>query len=771
MADAGEALAALLKLVVRSQPDLAACQKLVQVSRQHFGGEADMKLASALTEALSRRPKPRQEPICEALAPLLVRDASIPLVLSLAGRKKHAGRLLALVLLGRWPRPLEPALQPALRELVGDRQLSTQHKLAVLAALARSLGADHPQLMEFLRLLVAGRRKNRAIERLRQLEMLVGTCPAIEALCAELQEDVRLACPRCQVKLGRSDMVQHLWTEHRLVLDRMRVREPWSLIEDWIEGYRAVQDPELLERCRTLAERVQGANGLYQLDRLLISRKVDEAEALARLSDEAGRQHASVCPWCYALAPQPVETPPLDVFTLDELVVAQGYEIELSEGGWQTQLRARTPSFEESGTEPGRPLTRLGAIGVFVGSPVLLALLLALVLHLIGVPPLGPVLSLLILAGLAWWLIRILWRRQEPISARVRRYAWTNLVPQLHQNGFSLDDSAFLAGLARRSERDGLRALRANLLPRMVRQLERAVAAGSAPPAHLAAVQRLVVADAVAESIDPIPLVVDQLALCFEGKLPLLYVDRLLDGWESSWWTPGNLARLRVMLCDRAFEAGYEVRNLLDAGRTVPSLGTVLLTDQPQPLSALRLLWSKRAGIPWDRCGPAQTVFDLAHVPESAEILKGAPDLLLYQHEPDWPEVSDSGKAYLAPVEVRLCARGVYCQRELFTAMPRSVEVSSQWRNCELMLDDKRFWSRQPLDTLEKRLERWFRWAFLDFLPQVAGVQTWQAPDRTTLFRAWGGQTCPECKRYFLPRVGALGAPQREDAPMAQSVG
>ena len=72
---------------------------------------------------------------------------------------------------------------------------------------------------------------------------------------------------------------------------------------------------------------------------------------------------------------------------------------------------------------------------------------------------------------------------------------------------------------------------------------------------------------------------------------------------------------------------------------------------------------------------------------------------------------------------------------------------------------------------LETRLERWFRWAFLDFLPLVAGVQSWQPPDRTTLFRAWGARACPECQRYFLPRIGALGVAQREDAPVAQIVG
>src|SRR5207302_215906 len=103
-------------------------------------------------------------------------------------------------------------------------------------------------------------------------------------------------------------------------------------------------------------------------------------------------------------------------------------------------------------------------------------------------------------------------------------------------------------GLARHSLKDGLGELRAPLLPPLVEHLEKAVVEGAVPAAHLAAVRRLLVADAVAAGTDPIPLVVEQIVLCFEGKLPLLYAEHLLDGWESSWWTRGNLNRLRVLL-------------------------------------------------------------------------------------------------------------------------------------------------------------------------------------------------------------------------------
>jgi hypothetical protein len=348
---------------------------------------------------------------------------------------------------------------------------------------------------------------------------------------------------------------------------------------------------------------------------------------------------------------------------------------------------------------------------------------------------------------------------------------WALLVPQLHENGFSVTDSAFLAGLARASLREaGTRELRGEVLPPLREQLEKAVGDGTAPPSHLAAVQRLLITDAVAEGADPVALVVEQLTLCFEGKLPMLYAERLLDGWESPWWTKGNLNRLRVLLCDRAFEAGYEVRNLLDVGQTVPSLAAVLRTGEPHELAALRLLWRMRTDLPWQRFGAVRTAFELAEEPRWAALFGEVNDLLLYQEEPDWPHITEGGMDDPAPVRILLCARGVMCQRSLFTSRPRLVEMKTAWRSCELMMDEKLFWSRSVLDKLQTRLEGWLRWTFLDFMLQVNQVQSWQTPDRTTLFRAWGARACPECQRYFLPRLGRLGVAQREDAPVAQIV-
>ncbi len=767
----GATLTVLVKAVVHDPPSATACQELLRLAREEHNAGAEQLLADAVSEALRHRSRTKQGAIFGPLAGLLAADGSIPLVLALAGSAEPVGRQLALVVLSQWPRPLDlPFLQP-LRELLTDRRVATSAKLAVLVSVARSLGPDNAGFLEFLRLLVKGRSRSRSIDRLRRLEGQTGPSKAIDTLCQELEENVKMSCPRCPAEMRRPDMIQHLWQEHQLVLDGRKVREPWGLIDEWIEAFRALKDPELLERCRTLAQRLDAAGGPRRLDRLLLSSRVAEAEARQHLIDEARQQHASVCPWCYALVPQPVEVAPLEVLAQDGLLGADGYGVKLREEGWLTELTIRMPAGPVyQGSEPGRIWTRRGASAVVVGPVLLAALVVAFAVNALGRPPAVPVFFLLGLALMAQVFVWLVWRTWAPPGERVRRYTWTMLAPALDQDGFSVADSAFLAGLARMSARDPFRDLRALCLPPLLRRLQEAVTAGTAPPAHLAAVQRLRVTDAVAEGADPIALVVRQICLCFEGKLPLLYAEHLLDGWESPWWTPGNMNRLRVLLCDRAFEGGYEVRNLLDAGQTVPSLGTVLRTDQPHELAALRLLWRLRTEKPWDRFGTVRTVFELAEEPARAELLAAFPDLLLYQEEPDWPEVSDTDKEKLGPVTIALGAGGVWCQRTLFTARPRLVELNMAWRSHELKLDDKRFWSRSPLDTLQTRLETWLRWTFLDFMPQVSQVHNWQSPDRTTLFRAWGARACPECQRYFLPRLAKIGVAQREDAPTAQIV-
>jgi uncharacterized protein YbaR (Trm112 family) len=752
-----DTFAALLDALVLDRPDPEAWRTLSALAVENHGPRADIFLATTLGQLMTRIPVEYRGEAIASLGALIGRGGALNLALTLASDAEILARHLALTVLANLPQPIDAVILPPLRGLLLDRRLPVEAQFAALAAVLRTVGTEGPLAEELLQTLVSGLGKAKSIDRLRRLEVYAGKSSAIDALCEKLEDRLRMNCPRCGTQLRRPEMIAHLWNEHRLVLDGRRVREPWSMIEEWVDWYRERPELQLLDNCRTLVQRLEADEGPRRFHRLLLTHGIADEDARRALTEEAADQHAACCPWCYGLVPVPREVPPLRLNLYRGRLSAGGYRVEVSERGLLTSLDIVTPERRiYQGREPGRLWTRRGALLLFVGPLVLLSLLWAFGIFRFGVAPLPPVLIILFVALVVHLLTRRIWRPRVQAGVRARNYAWTMLVPRLYADGYRLDDSSFLAGLAHLSGGDGYAPLRESLLPDLVKRTENALVVGIAPPGHLAALRRLLIEDAVSRGADPVPLIVDVLARCFEGRLALRFADHLLADWQSSWWTPGDLIRLRVLLCDRAFEAGFEVRNLLDAGQTAPALGRVLGTDNRANLAALRLLWSLRPTRPWDRCGDPLTVFDLAADPKRTDLLGRFRDLLLWQLEPDWllaaPGVTDP-----KPAHILFCVRGIVLQDVLFSETPRVVEVNARWRYNDLVIGEQRFRSTGPLDMLALRMERWFRYAFSDFLPTLPRVEKWQAPDRLAILRAWGAVACPECRRQLLPRVGQVG--------------
>ena len=758
-----DTFAALLDALVAEPPDAEAWHTLAAIAEEDYGPRGDSFLAGTLGQLLSRVAPERRDTVRDSLGVVIGRSGATSLAVTLASDAEILARQLALTVLANLPQPLDAALMPPLRGLLLDRRLPFTAQFAALAAALQTVGAEGPLAEELLQTLVSGLGKARAIKRLHRFERRAGKSPALDALCAKIEDQLRMSCPRCAIELRRLEMIAHLWDEHRLVLDGRRVRDPWSLIEEWVEQYRERQEEELLDRCRAMVQRLDSDEGPQRFHRLLLSRGIADAEARRGLLDEAAAAHAACCPWCFAKLPVPREVPHLPLNQYRGRLSAGGYRVEVSENRLLTALEIVTPqTCLYRGREPGQLWTRRGAMLVFVGPLVLLALAWAFAPTTLGVRLLPPVLAILSVALAVHLLTRWWWRPRVPVLARACNYAWTLLAPRLHADGYRVEDSAFLAGLALLSCDDGYAPLRAPLLPDLVKRTENALLTGVTPPGHLAALRRLMVEDAVARGADPIPLLVDLLARCFEGRLSLRFAEHLLAGWQGSWWTHGNRVRLRALLCDRAFEAGFEVRNLLDAGQTAPALGSLLATENVDNLAALRLLWSLRPTRPWDRCGEALTVFDLAADPHHADLLGHVPDLLLWHAELDWL-LAVAGVPEPQPAHILFCVRGVLLQGILFTAAPGVVEVNARGRYNDLVIGEQRFRSSTPLDVLGLRLERWFRYVFAEFLPALPRVEHWKAPDRIAVLRAWGAVACPECHRQLLPRVGQVGIALSED--------
>src|SRR5216683_1831945 len=403
-----------------------------------------------------------------------------------------------------------------------------------------------------------------------------------EALAAE--EAGKLICPRCSIRLPRPELVQHLWLEHHLVLDGRSVRDPWRLIEDWLEEYCQSPNPKLLARCRAFARRVDPQAGIHRVERLFLAHRIEDETARRALLAEARARQATLCPRCFAAVISPEENPAKPLEYSEGLLRGNGYRVEISEQGYFSRLTVEAPGRQiYQGPEPDRWLSTRGAELALTGPLVLLALAAALVWPAASSPVLLVAL-LLVAALLVFRAAQWLWRGSESLLDRTINYAWALLVPRLETDGFTSEDLSFLAGLALTSVNRGRAKIRADNLQRVLNHIGKKVAVDAAPVTQLAGVWRLVVEDRAQAGEDPVLLVTAQIGQCFDGHLPLSFTENLWAGWRSPTWTDERLARLRILLCERAFEAGFEVRDLLAAGISAPALGEVMRTSKAEEL-------------------------------------------------------------------------------------------------------------------------------------------------------------------------------------------
>jgi hypothetical protein len=753
-----ETVAGLLAALCHPRPLAGAWTQLAQIVREEHGPRADAFLATALSQSLARLPENQRGNALTAVAEVIVDDPdTVRLIPLLSAEPSDPARHLAIALANLMPPPLEHNALLALRSLLLDQRLADDVQMATTAILLRTTGKEGAAAGDVLRAFVHGLGKARSVERLRQLETALGPFPALTELAADLEDQVRMICPRCNVELRRRDMIPHLWEQHRLVLDGRRVREPWQMIEEWIEEQRRTGSAELLGRCKAMAQSLDGEQGLLRVQRKFLARGILDTEALQAMLAEAAANRASLCPHCYALVSAPLEAPVRPLNRWHGRLSAGGYRVEVTDAGMLSRLEIETPTTQAQSVSEGTELhlTRQGAMILVSGPFVLFALVVACGLLDAAVAPLWPVLILLTIAGALALGVGSKWPMPPPVVDRAVDHAWSALVPRLHAGGFSLDDSAFVAALALSSTGLGRPQTREAPLKQMLALTEKAVAAGRGAVEHLAALRRLAVTDA-ARHRDPVPLVVEQIGRCFEGELPLAFAEQLLDEWQSDWWTHGNLLRLRILLCDQAFEAGFEVLNLVEAGQVAPTLGAVLETDDADWLARLRLLWSLRGGQSWQRCGDAQTVFELAEGPESSAFLERWPDLLLYQ------------KTTNPRAELVICGRGLVFEGKLFRDKLENSQAIARRRqggtSHELVIDGVVFKFRTDAEWLGGRLEEWFKVFEQEFTAdKVESVHGWRSQEVTANLLARETVPCPECRRPVVTHAGQVGGSVDEE--------
>jgi hypothetical protein len=743
-----ETLAFLLQIVVSPRPDVEAWNALQAIVREEHGPQAEALLASWLAQKLYLLPQVEQELAAHALAEILAEGdwgrALLPLLAHLpeTSRARSAGGLLALALAVRLPPPLPHDLVQAVLPWLGAGLLPLALQVEATAALLASTGAEGAAAQTLLQAYLAGVRSQRALRRLQALEGRLGPLPILETITQEIEESLPLRCPRCAVELPRPLLAEHLWNEHRLVLEGRRAREPWRLIQDWLEDYRLERDPEVLRRCRELACRLDAEQGLLRLARLAWQRGLEEPDMLAALLAEAERRQACLCPYCYAFVALPATEEPVP-----DLVLGPGM---LSSGDYTLRAVdvARLLPWLTITTPAGvlydglQPQWRATWAGLALRLAVLWLLLFLVVLFTAGLPLPG-FLGVMALAAVLLVLLGIrFWPTPPSLEERTLEAAWLLLAPSLVDEG-NRSAAAFLAGLARASLAFGLPRRRSRLLAAASRWLEERTQADPAWARYLGAVRRLAVEEEARAGGDLAALLAEQAARSLAGELPLAFADQLLTDLPTGRRQAAFRARLRALLCRRAFALGLECSDLVDLAAFYPALGQALQTADDSALAQLRtLVWLEQAR-PWNRLGEVRTLFEIAEDRQKNSWLEECPDLLL----------AGDGVPPL-----RLGTHGVWFQGEWLSSWPVDLESKPRaeggwW----VRVGAQRFLVRQQADEVLRRLERWLRYYHLDFLPQAQAARRWRRPGSLAVLAGTSGCSCTACRCRLLPRSGALG--------------
>jgi hypothetical protein len=584
----------LLEALCGDSPDFEAWTALEAIAREEQGEKADTMLVSWVTRRVNGLPEERRGQVAGAVAEAVVAGGSGPRLLPLLASPRMlvplqpAAWLLALEVTARLPGSLSSDLIEVVKPLLADRRLPRPARESAVAALLRTTGKAGPSALAVLGAYVGNVPKPRAIELLRQLEQHLGQAQAIDELCAQLEDQMRLSCPRCHVELARLDMIGHLWDKHRLMLDGQRVREPWRVLQDWVEDYRLEKDPDVLKRCRTLVGRLDPAEGEAKLGRLLLQRGVEDADALRGLLEQARARNVSVCPHCYALVPLPEFPPPPELYFGKLGLSGSGYRVEVKDGRLAPWLEVKTPdSRVYRGREPGSRRTRLGALFVLLGPLLLIDPLLALLPSFGGLPrwlPAAAIGSLGLLAAVGIWLF---WPKPGDLQARVLHHAWTVLVPYLRRKGFPGESLIVVAGLAEVSAGRGDVKARAKPLAAARTAAEQAARTNAALGGCAGSLARLAIEDPAWQGQDAVPALAAELLRCVQGELPLGYAAGLLRARENSDWTKDERQRLRVRLCEEAHAAGLGLHEVLAAGRACAALGALFAVGNEEALAEL----------------------------------------------------------------------------------------------------------------------------------------------------------------------------------------
>lgn len=636
--------------------------------------------------------------------------------------------------------PLPQLLVPSLVNLLRKSQYPGSLRIAVAANIINHLPATSPTIPKILAALERKVQPLQAVERLNRLLEQIPPHQQVIDRRNELQERSLSACPRCGVRLQQAAFIKHLWEEHQLRFDAGRVREPWQVIEDWVNQYRATKQPHFLDRSCELAQLLSPTEGVSRVHRLLKGRSTKPDEHVT-LREIAAEQQASVCPNCFEIVPFQHATESTPVILAGGLLFGGNLRVEVSEGmiiNWLKIEHDSKPIIDAP--EPGQTLTRRGVILLFVLPLIFLATIFAFIPRIGNIPPIVPVSSLMFVAILMYIVIRMRWDHLDQPSDRAIDHTWNHFVPKLlNQAEVSTTDQLLLAGIAEASANHG----DADHREETVRKALKLATETPWADATVAGLHYLLLEDRE-ESADDVLLLADRFMDCCMGRSTWGAANRLFLKAKGDLTQQLRRSRLRILMLKSAFTAGLEPADLRGLGRLAYEVGGCYASEDIVGIARLRLLWIYRENRLWQRIGSAASVFDLAQYAQS--YMQQRPDLLLLQ---------PSTNAEQSPILI--CEEGIIYRESLLSSLDDRIQVRSKTGGgYDLILNNQRYTFKSNPTSLANRLKQWREFLFEEFLPRAESLEHQSsALGRKLLDRHL--RLCHACKQPFYGLPGETG--------------
>lgn len=513
------------------------------------------------------------------------------------------GRRVFLEWLARLRVRVPAAVLETVPPLLTDTTLPDEMRIRVAARALRSSRSPKDYLSRLAPALTAGLTPLAALARLRAVQGRLRRSHALDVLIARRERRLRLACPRCTSRLRLPEMALHLYEEHGLVIDGGRARRPSRVAKQLRRQYAAGRDTTLLDLAAQLSE----PDAL----RAWAARAGATAGDVKPLAAAAGDCGNGLCPRCLTELPSSVEPLPAPLTLAGGRLTGDGYTVEIRGPDGLRTCTITTPAGVLRSGLDGRRAVGPRALGVVTAAAVLVA----------GIALRVPVTASLVVALAAYSAVRLLRAPLPPAAERVVDRAWINLVPRL-----SADADRFVTRLCRASTGRGDAETRARALRTVI----------DSAPGAAAAARFLQLDDAGRLGVDRVAGVSELVTAGLRGDEPLAFAEYVAEFFLVLDPRSEDIGRLRMLVLDSAFEAGYTPRGLADLWAACPRLRELTAGEPLSRLGLQHVVWSLREERPWETLAPAGTVFELARVAPtlSGRLLDEHPDLLLFHRPP-----------------------------------------------------------------------------------------------------------------------------------------